>query len=91
MSESTISEALRLLVDERDRLDRAIQTLQGAAAPAPRRGRPPGSKSKKKRRGRPPMSAAEKQAASERMKRYWAKRRRAAKKESLDLASAASR
>lgn len=83
MATPQTNEALRLLIDERDRIDRAIALLQGEAQ-APRRGRPPGKSSKKKaakkRKGRPPMSEAEKQAASERMKKYWAKRRREAKK-----------
>jgi len=78
------SEALRLLIAERDRLDRAIALLQNETETEerPRRGRPPGSKNSKatKRRGRPPMTESERRAASERMKKYWAKRRKAAKK-----------
>ena len=77
------AEALRLLIAERDRLDRAIAVLQNETAEQPRRGRAPGSKNKKaaKKRGRrSPMSEAERKAASERMKKYWAKRRKAAKK-----------
>ncbi len=51
-----------------------------------RRGRPPGSKTKKakpakpaKKRGRRQMSAAQKKAVSERMKSYWASRRKGKK------------
>ncbi len=74
-----------LLIAERDRLTRAIEALQG---PMKRRGRPPKSgvapaaaaPATEMRRGRPPMSAAEKKAASERMKAYWAAKRKAQKK-----------
>ncbi len=84
MANTATEQALRLLTQERDRLDRAIAALSAEAVEAPRRGRPPGkasatttTKAPGKRRGRPPMSDAEKAAASERMKKYWAKRRRA--------------
>ena len=79
-----MANALELLIAERDRLNRAIEILQGDGA-APRRGRkpgrPPGSTNKKKakKRQRKPMSAASKKAVSERMKKYWAARRKAAK------------
>jgi hypothetical protein len=78
-----------LLVAERDRLTRAIDALQG---PAKRRGRPAGSTSKvakavhtseashakaaapaRKRRN---LSPAARKAASERMKAYWAAKRK---------------
>jgi hypothetical protein len=54
-----------------------------------RRGRPPGSrkgkvvtepKAKGRKRGRPSMSSAERNMVSRRMKAYWAKRKKAAKK-----------
>lgn len=72
-----------LLIAERDRLNRAIEALGGSGK---RRGRPPKSataapapapapKSK-----RPGMSAAAKKAQSERMKAYWAARRKKAAK-----------
>jgi len=86
MAESAMSEALKLLIAQRDRLDRAITALQGDGGEVkPRRGRPPGSKNSekptpKKRGRRSPMSPAEKKAASERMKKYWAARRKAKKK-----------
>ena len=74
-----MSEALQLLIEERDRLNRAIEVLGGSVPK--RRGRPPGSKTVKKAKpGRPKMSAAEKKKASERMKKWWAERRKAAKK-----------
>jgi hypothetical protein len=69
-----------LLVAERDRLNRAIEALQG---PIKRRGRPPKSavaamaaapaaaKGKRKRR-----SAAQRKAQSEKMKAYWANRKK---------------
>ena len=67
-----------LLIEERDRLNRAIETLQGTLR---RRGRPPKNPlaapatppTKKRGRG---MSAAARKAQSQRMKAYWAKRRK---------------
>ena len=73
-----------LLMAERDKLSRAIEALQGAVK---RRGRPPKNitavvaatvpTAPKKRKG---MSAARRKAQAERMKEYWAKRKKAAKK-----------
>ncbi|MDA1312757.1 MAG: hypothetical protein O2968_05425 [Acidobacteria bacterium] len=76
-----MSEALQLLIEERDKLNRAIEVLGGTVPK--RRGRPPGSKTakqvaKKSSPGRPKMSTAEKKKASERMKKYWAAKRKAA-------------
>lgn len=71
---------LTILIAERDRLNQAIAVLQGgtAAATPKRRGRPPGSKNKTtataKKRGK--MSDAARKAASARMKKYWAQRRK---------------
>jgi hypothetical protein len=72
-----------LLLAERDRLTRAIEALQG---PAKRRGRPPravapaASPAKAKpARKRRKLTPAEKKAASERMKAFWAARRKAQK------------
>lgn len=73
--------ALQLLIEERDKLNRAIEILGGTVPK--RRGRPLGSgkkAAKTAKRTRPPMSAAQKKKASERMKKYWAARRKAAKK-----------
>lgn len=69
-----------LLIVERDRLNRAIDALQG---PTARRGRPPKSATaaapaaaaapKRKRKG---MNAAQRKAQSARMKAFWAARRK---------------
>jgi len=64
---------IRDLVDERNRIQRIIESLQDS----PRRGR----KSKRpaaKRRGRKSMDDAARREVSERMKRYWAMRRESA-------------
>jgi hypothetical protein len=74
---------LALLIAERDKLNRAIEALQG---PAERRGRRTGSAegpSGAGRRGkRGSMSAEARAAQSERMKAYWAKRRKQTGKKS---------
>jgi hypothetical protein len=75
-----------LLIAERDKLNRAIEALAG---PAKRRGRPPknplataataaAAAPPAKRHKR--RSAAQRKAQAERMKAYWAKRRKAEKK-----------
>lgn len=62
----------RDLVAERDRLQRVIEKLEELAqAPLA---------ASTKRRGRPSMGAKERLEVSERMKRYWANRRRASGK-----------
>jgi hypothetical protein len=74
---------IALLIAERDKLNRAIEVLQG---PIKRRGRPPKNPSAaaaapaatlpaptKKRRG---LSAAGRKAQSQRMKAYWAAKRK---------------
>ncbi len=74
-----MADVLELLIAERDRLDQAIAVLQGPR----RRGRPPGSGKKvaaKKEGKRLRMSAEARKRLSERMKKFWAARRRAAKK-----------
>jgi hypothetical protein len=73
-----------LLVVERDRLNRAIEALQG---PAKRRGRPPASAAMgttsapagrlRKRKAR---TAAQRKAQSERMRAFWAARRKKTQK-----------
>jgi hypothetical protein len=72
---------LSLLIAERDKLNRAIEALQGSAK---RRGRPPKNPlmvaapavaptpAKKRRR----RSAAQRKAQAERMKAYWAAKRK---------------
>ena len=72
---------IALLIAERDKLNRAIEALQGSAK---RRGRPPkaaatpaapeGSAPKRKH-----QSAARRKAQAERMKAYWAAKRKKAK------------
>jgi hypothetical protein len=71
-----IDQILLLLISERDKLNRAIEALQGSAK---RLGRPAASATNPtpQRKGRPPMSAAERKAASERMKKFWEARRKA--------------
>lgn len=72
---------IALLVAERDKLNRAIEALQG---PIKQRGRPPKNPlalaaaaaapaSKKRKAG---MSAAARKQQSQRMKAYWAAKRR---------------
>jgi hypothetical protein len=71
-------EALRILSDERARLDRAIQILQEESEGSARRGRR-GKASKKKaakKRRRRNMSDEARRAVSERMRKYWAQRRK---------------
>ena len=75
---------LALLISERDKLNRAIEAL---GTPMKRRGRPPKNpmatltsgplKTAAKRSG---LSPAKRKAQSERMKAYWAKRRKQAAK-----------
>jgi hypothetical protein len=70
---------IALLIAERDKLNRAIEALQGSAK---RRGRPPKavatpaapSAPKRKR-----QSAARRKAQADRMKAYWAAKRKKAK------------
>jgi hypothetical protein len=72
-----------LLVAERDRLNRAIEALQGGAT---RRGRPPKKSAgaahaaspapAARRRKRKPLTAAQRKAQSERMKAFWAQQRK---------------
>ncbi len=70
---------LALLVQERDRLNRAIEALEG---PLKRRGRPakhdsgPVEAAPRKKRT---FSAAQRKKQAERMKAYWAAKRKAAK------------
>jgi len=61
-----LSEMLRSLYEEKQRLEKVIADLEDLqrATPVPYR-----------RRGRKSMSPAERQEVSARMKRYWAKRR----------------
>jgi hypothetical protein len=75
---------LALLIAERDKLNRAIEAL---GVPVKRRGRPPknplaaavsgSAPTASKRRG---LSPVKRKAQSERMKAYWAKRKKEAAK-----------
>jgi hypothetical protein len=64
------------LVQERDRLERIIQSLEGITPSSKVAVRPPG-----KRRGRKSMDGAARKEVSERMKQYWAARRKEKQKE----------
>src|SRR5579863_6113037 len=87
---------LALLIAERDKLNRAIEALQG---PAKRRGRPPlnaarlavtvgaaepAQTAKKKRRI---FTAAQRKQQAERMRAFWAAKRKAAAKPESKAAS----
>jgi len=63
---------IRDLVEERNRLDQIIRSLESVVESGPGKARPgpPG-----KRRGRRSMDGAARKEVSERMKRYWAGRR----------------
>jgi hypothetical protein len=72
-----------LLIAERDRLNRAIEALQG---PTKRRGRPPKNPllaavapDPTTRKKRKPMTTAQRKAQALRMKAYWANRKKAEK------------
>lgn len=79
-----IEHIIAMLIAERDKLNRAIEALQGSAK---RRGRPPKNPlmataapvaapvAKKHKR----QSAARRKAQAERMKAYWAAKRKKAK------------
>ncbi len=73
-----MTDALKLLIAERDRLNKAIAVLQGEA---PRRGRPSGNgKKAAKPLAKRTFSPEDRQKQSEKMKAYWAARRKAAQK-----------
>jgi hypothetical protein len=73
---------IRELVDERDKLDRIITSLEQMILS----GETSGPEPKLKRRGRKSMDSAARKQVSERMKRYWAKRRGESKKTNEDPA-----
>lgn len=60
----SVDKVLGILIQERDRLNRAIEALQGSA-------RTPGPAKRRKLR-----TAAQRKAQSEKMKKYWAMRRK---------------
>jgi len=72
---------LALLIAERDRLNKAIESLQG---PVRRRGRPPKNpmvvaSPMPEQKPRLKRTAAQRKSQSERMKQYWAQRKKQAK------------
>jgi hypothetical protein len=67
-----LAHILQELHAERDRLDRAIESLEKLVA---RRVLAPESAEAPRRRGRKSMSAAERKEVSRRMKEYWRSRR----------------
>ncbi|MGD1068645.1 MAG: hypothetical protein ABSB15_00770 [Bryobacteraceae bacterium] len=62
---------IRELLEERNRVDKIIASLDEMAS----EGRKSPSEAGRGRRGRKSMDAAARREVSERMKRYWAKRR----------------
>jgi hypothetical protein len=68
---------LSLLIAEREKLNKAIDALGGASKPvaAPKAAEAPAATAPKKRT-RKALSAAQKKAHSERMKAFWAARRK---------------
>jgi hypothetical protein len=73
-----------LLIAERNKLNRAIEALQGT--PTKRPGRPPGSKNgvgtaatvnAPKKQGRRTFTVAQRKAQAARMKKYWAAKKKA--------------
>jgi hypothetical protein len=72
-----IEKILSLLIAERDRLDRAIEALKGDGRHRT------GNETAKRvstRSGRKPMTAAQKKAHSDRMRAFWASRRKSSAK-----------
>lgn len=76
---------LQLLIAERDRLNAAISVLQGGTT-SKRRGRPPGSRNGVSAAATAPTPAmkhtrtftpAQRKKQAQRMKRYWAARKKA--------------
>ena len=77
-----IEQIVSMLVAERDRLNRAIQALQGGSkSPSPAaKSSSSAAPASAAKRSRKPMSPAQKKAHSERMKAFWAERRKQTKK-----------
>jgi hypothetical protein len=72
---------LSLLIAERDKLSKAIEALGGAptkavTSPKPVVAATPAAAVPAKKRKRTPLTAAQKKAHSERMKAFWAARRK---------------
>jgi hypothetical protein len=77
----TTNEILELLISERDKLNLAIAALQGAST----RGRKPADATatagQQPARKRPARTLAQRQAQAEKMRQYWAARKKAEAKE----------
>lgn len=76
----SIDEIIQLITAERDRLNMALAALQGTQRPK-RRGRPPknplaAAPARIQKQGRPRFTKAQREAQAERMRQYWAKRRK---------------
>jgi hypothetical protein len=74
---------LSLLIAERDKLSKAIEALGGTPKPvaSPTKAiETPAPAAAAKKRHRKPLTAAQKKAHSERMKAFWAARRKKASK-----------
>jgi hypothetical protein len=68
---------LTLLIAERDKLNKAIDALGGTTKPAgPAAVAAPRVAAAPKKRKRKPLTAAQKKAHSDRMKAFWAARRK---------------
>ncbi len=74
-----MTDALKLLMAERDRLNKAIAILR-VEAPSSGRASGSGQKAVKKSRRKRTFSAEARKKQSEKRKAYWAARRKAAKK-----------
>jgi len=72
-----VDEIVQQLKQQRNRLDAAIQALEGAGGKGKRRGRPPGSANKSGKRRT--MSTAARKRISQAMKKRWAQRKKAQK------------
>lgn len=77
---ATLKKALKKLVAQRGHIERQVAALESAIASlggkVVRRARAAGKAKAKTRRTRRKMNAAQKQEVSQRMKAYWAKRRK---------------
>ena len=63
-----LSATIKALIAEREKIDRAIQMLEGLEGTKSSEG--------KSRRGRKSMSVEERQQVGERIRRYWASKRK---------------
>ena len=73
-----LTKAIAELHEERERIDQAIQVLSRFGSVTKRRGRPPKWLAEVKTAGQHKgRSAAARKAQSERMKKYWAAKRKA--------------